>query len=150
MEETRTIECPLIRYHISYDENLTFKDLEDLLHLIRTSNNDVLYKMGISREKGNDLQRIDKITPGSIDLVMALSIIASAITIGEFVSNAKKLIANKIHFRFLQNAFPFTVLLVQLNNPYVYVIPTHHKFVINDIFHKARKFQFSEIQPRIS
>lgn len=96
MDEKRIIERPQIKYHISYDEPLTLKDLEDLLHLLRTSNNDVLHEMGISREKGNDLQRIEKIEPGSIDIVAVLSVISSVVTIGEFVCKAGKLIANKI------------------------------------------------------
>ena len=61
--------CPQIRYHISYDKNLSLKDLEDLINLIRISNNDALQEMGISRTKGNDLQRIEKIESGSIDFL---------------------------------------------------------------------------------
>ena len=56
MTEDKVIECPQIRYHISYDENLTFKDLEDLLKIIRMSNNDVFQEMGISRAEENDMQ----------------------------------------------------------------------------------------------
>ena len=35
MHKIKTVEYPQIRYHISYDENLTLKDLEDLIGLIR-------------------------------------------------------------------------------------------------------------------
>ena len=34
MEELKTNEYPQIRYHITYDESLTLKDLEDLINLI--------------------------------------------------------------------------------------------------------------------
>jgi hypothetical protein len=84
MEKKRIIESPQIRYHISYDENLTLKDLEDLINLIRISNNDALQEMGISRSKGNDLQRIEKIEPGSIDLITVLGVAASVITIADY------------------------------------------------------------------
>ena len=95
MEELKTIECPQIRYHITYDEDLTLKDLEDLINLIRVANNDALQEMGISRAKGNDLQRVEKIQPGSIDIVTVLSVVSSAITIGAFVCNAIKSINKK-------------------------------------------------------
>ena len=77
MGEIKTIEYPQIRYHIIYNENLSLKDLEDLLHLLRISNNDVFYEMGISRAKGNDLQKIEKIEPGSINLITFLKEILS-------------------------------------------------------------------------
>ena len=95
MEENKIIECPQIRYHITYDEDLTLKDLEDLINLIRVANNDALQEMGISRAKGNDLQRVEKIQPGSIDIVTVLSVVSSAITIGAFVCNAIKSINKK-------------------------------------------------------
>ena len=92
MEKEKTIECPQIRYHISYDENLTLKDLEDLINLIRISNNDALQEIGISRSKGNDLQRIEKIEPGSIDFITVLGVTASVITIADFIWKVIKFI----------------------------------------------------------
>lgn len=92
MEQNKTNEYPQIRYHITYDENLTFKDLEDLLKLIRLSNNDVLQEMGISRAKGNDLQRIEKVESGSIDFVTALGVISSVVGIVDFAWNIIKYI----------------------------------------------------------
>lgn len=70
MNKNKEIECPEIRYHITYDENLTLKELEDIINLIRISTNDALYEMGIPRSKANALQRIEKIEPGSIEIVM--------------------------------------------------------------------------------
>ena len=72
MDEKRIVEYPQIRYHISYDKNLALKDLEDILRLLRISNNDVLCEMGVPRSKSNDLQRIDSIEPGSINLIAIL------------------------------------------------------------------------------
>lgn len=96
MEETKIIEAPQIRYHITYDENLTLKDLEDLINLIRISNNDALQEMGISRSKGNDLQRIEKIEPGSIDFVTVLNVVAAAFTIAGYTIHAVNSIIKKI------------------------------------------------------
>ena len=95
MEELKTNEYPQIKYHITYDESLTLKDLEDLINLIRLSNNDALQEMGISRVKGNNLQRVEKIQPGSIDIVTAIGVVSSAITIGTFVYSAIKSINKK-------------------------------------------------------
>ena len=95
MEENKIIECPQIRYHITYDEDLTLKDLADLINLIRVANNDALQEMGISRAKGNGLQRVEKIQPGSIDIITVLNVVSSAITMGAFVGNAIKSISKK-------------------------------------------------------
>ena len=70
MEELKTIECPQIRYHITYDENITLKDLEDLIGLIRIGTNNALEEIGIPRAKANALQKIEKIEPGSIQMIM--------------------------------------------------------------------------------
>ena len=70
MEELKTTEHPQIRYHITYDESLTLKDLEDLIGLIRISTNSALEKIGIPRAKANALQKIEKIEPGSIQMIM--------------------------------------------------------------------------------
>ena len=70
METTKITEYPQIRYHITYDESLTLKDLEDLISLIRVSTNAVLEKMGIPRAQANALQKIEKIEPGSIEMIM--------------------------------------------------------------------------------
>ena len=77
MKKHKKIAYPQIRYHISYDENLKMKDLEDILHLLRIANNNALYEIGISRSKSNDLQRIDQIEPGSINLTTILTEILS-------------------------------------------------------------------------
>lgn len=107
MEENKTIECPQIRYHITYDENLTLKDLEDLLKLIRMSNNDIFQEMGISRAEGNDLQRIAKIEPGSIEMVMDMireiaefaGDVAPMVSAIKFVRESAQSIADKIKLR---------------------------------------------------
>lgn len=96
MEIKKTIERPEIRYHITYDEILTIKDLEDLLYLIRISTNDVLQEMGISRAKGNNLQRVEKIQPGSIDIVTVINVVAASITIVDFLIKVGKSIKNKV------------------------------------------------------
>lgn len=70
MKELQTNEYPHIRYHITYDESLTLKDLEDLIGLIRISTNNALEKIGIPRAKANSLQKIEKIDPGSIEIIM--------------------------------------------------------------------------------
>lgn len=94
------IECPQIRYHISYDEKLALKDLEDLINLIRISNNDTFQEMGISRARGNDLQRIEKIEPGSIEIVMAIiDVVSNIISVGHFIETAKEIITNRIRSR---------------------------------------------------
>ena len=77
MKNEKMLECPQIRYHITYDNNLTFKDLEDLLKLVRMSNNDIFQEMGISRSEGNDLQKIESIHPGSINIFAILMQILS-------------------------------------------------------------------------
>ena len=77
MENAKMTECPQVRYHITYDNNLTFKDLEDLLKLVRMSNNDIFQEMGISRSEGNDLQKIENIYPGSINIFAILMQILS-------------------------------------------------------------------------
>lgn len=96
MKTENMIKCPQIRYHITYDESLALKDLEDLLYLIRVSNNDILQEMGISRAKGNDLQRVEKIQPGSIDIVTTINVVAASITIVDFLVKVGKRIKNKV------------------------------------------------------
>ena len=97
MKKAEKNECPQLRYHITHEEVLTLKDLEDLINLIRISNNDTLQEMGISRTKGNDLQKIDKIEPGSIEIIMAvISVLSDLITIGVFAKNTIKRICDKM------------------------------------------------------
>lgn len=107
MEENKVIEHPQIRYHITYDENLTFKDLEDLLHIIRISNNDVLHEMGVPRPKANDLQKIEQIQPGSIEIIIetikeileAVNDAATVFSALRFVQESVKSILDKIRTR---------------------------------------------------
>lgn len=87
MKELEATECYQIRYHITYDENLTFKDLEDLLKLIRLSTNDILQEIGVSRSDGNDMQKIASIYPGSINLIAFLK---------EVISIGTKLLTEKL------------------------------------------------------
>ena len=97
MKGITVAEYPQIIYHITYDESLTLKDFEDLINLIRISNNDALQKMGISRSKGNDLQRIEKIEPGSIQLIMTIiEVVSNIVSAGHFVEKIKEIITNKI------------------------------------------------------
>ena len=70
MKGITVAEYPQIIYHITYDESLTLKDLEDLINLIRTSTNNALVEMGVPRAKANSLQKIEKIEPGSIQIIM--------------------------------------------------------------------------------
>lgn len=104
MEETKTIEAPQIRYHITYDKNLTLKDLEDLISLIRISTNNALQEMGVSRAKANELQIIEKIEPGSIEIVMdtiqeVLAIVGDATPVIGLASGIVDFIRNRIESR---------------------------------------------------
>ena len=107
MEETKSMECPQIRYHITYDKNLTFKDFEDLLHIIRISNNDVLYKMGIPKHKANGLQKIEQIEPGSIEIIIekikeifdTVNDAATVMSVIKFVYESVNTILDKIRIR---------------------------------------------------
>ena len=107
MGKSRAIEGSQIRYHITYDENLTFKDLEDLLHLIRISNNDVLHKMGVPKRQVNGLQRIENVDSGSIEIVLeafekiieVINDVATVISAIGFVHESVKAIINKIKAR---------------------------------------------------
>lgn len=96
MEDNNVIEYPQIRYHITYDENLTFKDVEELLKLIRLSNNDILEEEGISRAKGNDIQQIECVEPGSINLLAILKEILS-IPVSVFAERTIDKIINRIN-----------------------------------------------------
>ena len=141
MEEEKMLEFPEIRYHITYDEKLTFKDLEDLLHLIRISNNDILHKLGFSRPDANDLQRIEKIEPGSIEIVMgiieAINHIASIVTAIKFIKESIDSIRNKIKLRQerrnrspkedkkVYDKYEVTVEIEERQNPMVYVVHIH-------------------------
>lgn len=107
MEENKVIEHPQIRYHITYDKNLTFKDLEDLLHIIRISNNDVLREMGVPRPRANDLQKIEQIEPGSIEIIIetikeileAVNDTATVFSALRFVQGSVKSMLDKIRTR---------------------------------------------------
>lgn len=98
---------PHIRYHITYDENLTLKDLEDLINLIRVSNNDALQEMGVPRHRANDLQRIERIEPGSIEIILEkimemienISDISTSVSAINFAYKSAKLILGKIKAR---------------------------------------------------
>ena len=68
--------------------------------MIRISNNDALQGMGISRVKGNDLQRIEKVEAGSIEIIMAIiDAVSDIVTVGRFVETATEIIADKIKAR---------------------------------------------------
>ena len=97
MKNEKMLECPQVRYHITYDKNLTFKDLEDLLRLVRMSNNDIFQEMGISRSEGNDLQKIENIYPGSINIFAILKMILSA-----GINNLTEKLIDKIRNRIKQ------------------------------------------------
>ena len=98
METIKAIEYPQIRYHITYDEILTFKDLEDLIYLIRVSVNAALQQLGIPRSKSNSLQRIERVEPGSIELVatiidginLVVSMASLGVSIVNFINKRKK------------------------------------------------------------
>ena len=99
--------------------------------------------MGISRAKGNDLQRVEKIQPGSIDIVTVLSVVSSAITIGTFVYNVIKTINKKSEEEYskdlhgtkrdkkLHNRNKITVKNNQNSNIYIDNSPTIHIHVHN-------------------
>ena len=107
MEKFKSVDYQQIRYHITYDENLTFKDLEDLLHIIRISNNDVLHGMGVPRPQANDMQRIEQIEPGSIEIIIeafekimeVVNDVATVISATQFVRNSAAGIFDKIRKR---------------------------------------------------
>ena len=107
MKKDKTNVCPQIGYHITYEENLTFKDLEELLHLIRISNNDALREMGVPRHQANELQRIEKIEPGSIEIILekimeiieAVDDAATVISAIEFAQRSVKSIFDTIRRR---------------------------------------------------
>ena len=107
MKREKAKDLQQIRYHISYDESLTFKDMEEMLHLIRISNNDVLQEMGVPRHRANDLQRIERIEPGSIEIILEkimemienISDISTAVSAINFAYKSAKLILGKIKER---------------------------------------------------
>ena len=107
MDTYKTIDHPEIRYRITYVENLTFKDLEDLINLIRVSNNNAFQQLGVPRAKGNELQRIEKVEHGSIEIVLesikeildAIKVAKPLITAINFVHISVEHIVNKIKLR---------------------------------------------------
>ena len=64
--------------------------------MIRTSNNDVLYECGVSRAKGNNLQRIEKVVPGSIEFSTVLGLASSVLAIADYSSKLFRVIRQKI------------------------------------------------------
>lgn len=90
------IESPKIRFHISFNESLTLKDFEDLIYLIRTSNNEALNKMGISKQKGNSIQKIEEIRPGSIDLVAVFDVLVDVVSMVSFILTVVNVINKKV------------------------------------------------------
>ena len=142
MEELKTNEHPQIRYHITYDESLTLKDLEDLIGLIRIATNNALEEMGISRAKANALQKIEKIEPGSIQMIMdtireVISIVgdvASAIGLARgiaiFIRN--RILAkrerperNPREDKKVYEKYDVTVEVEERSNPTVYIVHIH-------------------------
>ena len=91
-----TIESPKIRFHISFNESLTLKDFEDLIYLIRTSNNEALNKMGIPKQKGNSIQKIEEIRPGSINLVTIFDVLVDVVSMASFIVTVVNEINKKI------------------------------------------------------
>lgn len=89
------------RFHICYDEAITMKDFEDIINLVRVSNNELLHQNGVSKPKANEMQKIDKILPGSIEMVLDVSeildIVANIATIGAFVLQAAESIRRRIN-----------------------------------------------------
>ena len=89
------------RFHICYDKAITMKDFEDVINLVRVSNNELLYQNGVSKSKANKLQKIDKVLPGSIEIVLDVSeilkMLASIATIGGFILQAAEIIKRKIN-----------------------------------------------------
>ena len=91
------------RFHICYDKAITMKDFEDVIKLVRVSNNELLHQKGVSKSKANEMQKIDKILPGSIEIVLDVSeilgIVANIATIGGFILQAAESIKSKINER---------------------------------------------------
>ena len=97
------------RFHICYDKAITMKDFEDVINLVRVSNNELLHQHGVSKPKANEMQKIDKVLPGSIEIVLDFSkiletvanieTIANIATIGGFIINAVEIIKRKINER---------------------------------------------------
>ena len=89
------------RFHICYDKAITMKDFEDVIKLVRVSNNELLHQNGVSKSKANEMQKIDKILPGSIEIVLDVSeilgIVASIATIGGFILQAAEIIKRKLN-----------------------------------------------------
>lgn len=142
MEELKTNEYPQIKYHITYDESLTLKDLEDLINLIRISTNNALEEIGIPRAKANSLQKIEKIEPGSIQMIMETiqeiiemvediaSVIGLARKIGIFIRNritAKRERSNRNpkEDKKVYEKYEVTVEVEEESNPMVYIVHIH-------------------------
>lgn len=142
MEELKTIEYPQIRYHITYDENLTLKDFEDLIGLIRIATNDALEEMGVPRTKVNSLQKIEKIEPGSIQMIMdtirgILAIIGDVADVIDLAKDIAIFIRNRIAARRERTQrnpredkkvfekHEVTVKVEEQSNPMVYIVYIH-------------------------
>ena len=89
------------RFHICYDEAITMKDFEDVINLVRVSNNELLHQNGVSKHKANEMQKIDKVLPGSIEIVLDVSeilgMVADVVTIGGFIWQAVASIKRKMN-----------------------------------------------------
>ena len=142
MEDNNVIEYPQIRYHITYDESLTLKDLEDLINLIRISTNDALGKLGIPRAKANALQKIEKMEPGSIEIIMDTikEIVEMAGDIAEVVGLASSILIflrNKMRERLdrpnrnpredkkVYEKYKVIAEIEERSNPTVYIVHIH-------------------------
>ena len=142
MKEEKIIECPQIRYHITYDEKLTLKELEDLINLIRISTNNALERIGISRTKANALQKIESIEPGSIEIIMetireaiemvgdikdVIALVSSIVTSvrNRMTSKLERPERNPKEDRKIYEKYEVTAAIEEQQNSMVYIVHIH-------------------------